>query len=215
MVHYKEDAMLRRTLIQFLVGTAMGLGSGTALAGEDFDIIEGIHYKPVPKPHATQQKTVTEIFYYGCPHCYHLEPSLDNWLKTKPADVTFNRVPAVLNNPNWIFMARVFYTAKELGILDQFHKAYFKAIQEEHKYIFTPEALAEFVAPMGVTKADYIAMFKSFKVDQEVQKARRLTEDYGVDGVPAIVVNGKYRTDVPMATSKPKLWQVVNYLLNQ
>lgn len=207
--------MLRRTLIQLLIGSSITLGSSIAYAGNDFGIIEGIHYKRVPKPHPTQHKTVTEIFYYGCPHCYHLEPSLEAWLKTKPAEVTFNRIPAVLNNPNWIFMARVFYTAKELGILDQFHKAYFDAIQKERKRIFTPEALAEFVAPMGVPKADYIAMFKSFKVDQDVQQARRLTEDYGVDGVPAIVVNGKYRTDVPMATSKQKMWQVVNYLLNQ
>ncbi len=207
--------MLRRTLIQLLIASTLALGSTASLAEDDFGIVEGVHYKPVPKPHQSHQKTVTEIFYYGCPHCYHLEPSLKAWLKTKPANIKFNRVPAVLNNPNWIFMARVFYTAKELGILDKFHNTYFDAIQKEHKRIFDLNALAKFVEPMGIKKEDYIAMFKSFKVDQDVQKARRLTDDYGVDGVPAIVVNGQYRTDVPMATSKKKLWQVVNYLLNK
>lgn len=207
--------MLRRILVQLLITSAVALGSTASLAEDDFGIVEGVHYKPVPNPHQSQQKTVTEIFYYGCPHCYHLEPSLKTWLKTKPANVKFEQIPAVLNNPNWIFMARVFYTAKELGILDQFHQAYFDAIQKDHKRIFDLNALAKFVAPMGVKKEDYIAMFKSFKVDQNVQKARRLTDDYGVDGVPAIVVNGQYRTDIPMATSNEKLWQVVNYLLDK
>ena len=206
---------MRRTFLTLALASLTALFATVSSAADDFGIVEGVHYKAVPKPHPTSQKTVTEIFYYGCPHCYHLEPSIQKWLKTKPKEVTFNRIPAVLNNPNWIFMARVFYTAKELGILDQFHEAYFTAIHQKHEKIFTLPALAKFVEPMGVKKDDYIAMFKSFKVDQDVQKARRLTDDYGVDGVPAVVVNGKYRTDVPMATSKDKMWQVVDYLLNK
>lgn len=205
--------MLRRNFIQLTLALSVALNTSNTLASDDFGIVEGVHYKAVPKPHPSQQKTVTEIFYYGCSHCYHLEPSIKAWLKTKPKNIKFEQVPAVLNNPNWIFMARVYYTAKNLGILKQFHSAYFDAIQRDRKPIFTLNALADFVAPMGVKKEDYVSMFKSFKVDQYVQKARQLTEDYGIEGVPAIIINGRYITDVPMATSRKKLWQVVNHLI--
>jgi thiol:disulfide interchange protein DsbA len=182
---------------------------------DGFSVESGVHYKKAPTPHPTAKKQVLEVFYYGCPHCYKLEPSIHEWLKTKPKDVEFVRMPAVLNNPNWIFMARVFYTAKELGILDKFHEAYFKAIQRDHQRIFDLNALAKFVAPMGVKAEDYKAMFKSFKVDQDVQHARRMTEDFGINGVPSLVVNGQYVTDVPMTGSEDNLWKVVNFLLEK
>lgn len=180
----------------------------------DFGYEEGLQYKKVPQPQsiAPHQNKVQELFFYGCPHCYHLEPSLKKWKQSKSSNVDFEQVPAVLNNPNWVFMARVFYTAKNLGILDQFHEKYFTAIQRDKRRIFDLNSLSQFVAPMGVSAEDYKAMFKSFKVDQDVKKAKMLTDAYGIDGVPAVIVNGQHLTDVGMAGSREKLWNVVNHL---
>lgn len=185
-------------------------------ANDDFDFVEGIHYKVLNQTVdiAPYQKKVTEIFYYGCPHCYHLEPSLHKWLKTKPNNINFTQMPAVLNSPNWVFMARVYYTAVALGIEKQFHPAYFKAIQGDKQQIFTVDALAHFVKKMGIKPKKYKETFKSFQVAQMVQKAKVKTDIYNAEGVPAIVVNGKYLTDVTMATSRKKLWELVNKLTN-
>lgn len=182
-----------------------------------FGMEAGNHYQIIKNPVsiAPHKKSVVEVFYYGCPHCYHLEPSLHDWLKTKPKDVYFEQMPAVLNNPNWVFMARVFYTAKELGIINQFHEAYFTAVQRDKKRIFDIPSLAKFCEPMGIKANDYENMFKSFRVDQLVQKARIKTEQYGINGVPAVIVNGKYLTDVPMAQGKQNLWKLVNHLLTK
>ncbi|MBD3821094.1 MAG: thiol:disulfide interchange protein DsbA/DsbL [Thiotrichales bacterium] len=209
--------MLRRDFLTTLLGaSALGLSS-QAWSAQPSKFLEGINYQKLPKPVSIEpyKKKVVEVFFYGCPHCYHLEPSLNQWLKTKPKDVHFERMPAVLDNPNWVFMARVFYTAKALGILDKFHEAYFDAIQRDGKRIFDIETLANYCEQFGVKHDDYVQMFKSFKVDQMVQKARILTEEYGVDGVPAVIVNGKFRTDVPMAEGKPQLWQLVNELTHK
>lgn len=209
--------MQRRQFLTSILGiSALGL-STKAFSAKPSRFLEGINYQKLAKPVSIEpyRKKVVEVFFYGCPHCYHLEPSLNHWLSTKPADVDFERMPAVLDNPNWVFMARVFYTAKELGILAKFHEAYFNAIQRDGKRIFDVDTLANYCEQFGVKHADYVAMFKSFKVSQQVQKARILTKEYGVDGVPAIIVNGRYRTDEPMAEGKPQLWQLVDELVKK
>lgn len=198
-------------LVSFFLITASGQASN------DFGFIEGVHYKKLTeKINITPyKKQVTEIFYYGCPHCYHLELSLNEWLKNKHKDINFVRMPAVLNNQNWIFMARVYYTAVILGIEKQFHPAYFKAVQGDKKAIFDLDSLAKFVEPMGIAKEKYKQIFKSFKVGQLVQQAKVKTDIYGASGVPAVIINGKYLTSVGMATSRKKLWELVNHLVNR
>lgn len=175
----------------------------------------GTHFQKLKNPVSTSphKKSVVEVFYYGCPHCYHLEPTLHQWLKSKPKDVHFERMPAVLDNPNWVFMARVFYTAKELGILDQFHSAYFEAIQKDQRPIFDVPSLAKFCEPMGIKPDVYENTFKSFRVDQWVQKAKQRTQQYEITGVPSVIVNGRYLTDVSMAQGERALWKLVDHLV--
>lgn len=209
--------MLRRYFLTTVLGlSALGLSS-QALSAQPSKFLEGINYQKLEKPVSIEpyKKKVVEVFFYGCPHCYHLESSLNQWVKNKPKNIDFERMPAVLNNPNWVFMARVFYTAKALGILDKFHEAYFNAIQRDGKRIFDVDTLANYCEQFGVKHDDYVKMFKSFQVSQMVQKAKILTKEYGVDGVPAVIVNGRYRTDVPMAEGKPQLWHLVNELVDK
>ncbi len=207
--------MLRRKLLTSLATLLVASGlSLSSVAAESGTLMQGVEYKHVPSPQviAPYTKTVVEVFGYTCPHCYHLEPSLNSWLKDKPADVNFERMPVVFNNPNWIFMAKVFYTAQEVGVLEQSHAAFFHALHRHKKELYTVEKIAEFFTQFGVKEADFIATFKGFKVDQLVRKAQKLTRAYGVEGVPAVIVNGKYITDVPMAGSREKLWQTVDAL---
>ncbi|MDG6774234.1 thiol:disulfide interchange protein DsbA/DsbL [Thiomicrorhabdus sp. ZW0627] len=211
--------MLRRTWLKTLAaGAFIALFSNAAIAQqEDFGFEEGVEYKKIPQPVsiAPHNKQVTEVFYYGCPHCYHLEPSIHGWLKTKPEDVYFEQVPAVLNNPNWIFMAKVYYTAKELGVLKQSHTPFFDALHRDKKPLFTVKAIAKFFTQFGVKEKDFESTFNSFKVDQLVRNAIKVTKSYGIDGVPAVIVNGKYITDVPMTHSQKRMWNVVDYLTNK
>ena len=202
----------------FLIGLTALMFSASAISADTdqngLGLMEGVEYKRIPqmqsiKPH---QKMVVEVFGYTCPHCYNLEPSLHKWLKNKPEDVHFERMPAVFNHPNWIFMARVFYTAKQLGVLDQAHNEFFHALHRDKKELFTPEKIAQFFTQFGVKEQDFINTFKGFKVSNDIKRAAKLTQAYGVEGVPAIIVNGKYLTDVPMAGSRDKMWQVVDTL---
>jgi len=207
--------MLKKWILPFLIGMISLMQ--TTLSYAQPDIMEGVEYRLIPTPQsiAPHQKQVVEIFFYGCPHCYDLEPSLHQWLKTKPEEVHFERMPAVLDNPNWVFMARVFYTAKFLGIEKAFHARYFDALHRDKRRIYSLDELAKFVQPLGIKADDYKNMFKSFQVYSAVSKAKQATQNFGIDGVPAVVINGKYLTDVPMATSREDLWRLVDILVER
>lgn len=208
--------MNRRIFIGAAVASSTLVLSPISFASTEFELTEGIQYKKLNKPVISEKKkTVVEVFGYTCPHCYHLEPSIQKWKKTKPTDVHFEAMPVVFNHPNWIYMARVFYTAKRLGVLEQSHSEIFHAIHRDKTDVYTPEALAKFFTRFDVKEKDFLAMFNSFVVDGDIKKAAKLTRQYEVEGVPAIIVNGKYLTDVPMAKGKQEMWAVVDKLVQK
>jgi len=207
--------MLRRKLLSSFAALIMSAGlSGTALAN---DLMAGVEYKKIPKEQsiAPAKMKVVEVFGYTCPHCYNLEPSLHQWLKNKPKNVVFERMPVIFDNPNWVFLGKVFYTLEELGLFKKnadAHEGYFHAIHRDNKQLHSVEALAKFFTKYGADEKKFIATFNSFKVDQLTRKAHQLTRDYGIEGVPTIIVNGKYKTDVPMTGGPEELWEVVDKL---
>jgi thiol:disulfide interchange protein DsbA len=183
------------------------------LAAGDFK--EGTDYRVLasPVPTSTDDKVeVVEAFWYGCGHCFGLEPSLEEWLKNKPVNAALVRVPAILGQ-SWEPLARAYYTAEELGVVDKIHKPLFAAIHVDHRQLATPEQLADFFATQGVDKEAFLKTYNSFAVETHVQRAKQLMRRYDVHGVPAFIVNGKYFADVSTAGSAPRLFEVINYLI--
>lgn len=179
------------------------------------DFKEGTDYQllATPQPTANDAKIeVLELFWYGCPHCYHLEPELNTWLKQKPEDVEFVRVPAVLGPP-WELLARAYYTADLLGDLDKIHEPLFEHIHKDHKLIRNASELKAFFMEQGVSEADFDKTFNSFAVVTMTNRAKEARNMYGITGVPTIVVNGKYRTTATLAGSNEKMLQVIDFLV--
>ena len=157
-------------------------------------IVEGKDYKVLANPGvapAKGQVEVVEFFWYGCPHCYSLEPHVAAWAKTKPANVKFSRVPAALN-PVWEANARGYYVAEASGVLEASHMALFDAIQVRKERLFDQASLAAFYARFGVKPANFNSLYHSFAVSARVAQSRNLAIRYQLSGVPAMVVNGKY-----------------------
>lgn len=178
---------------------------------------EGRHYQrlPNPIPTSTDDKVeVVEIFWYGCPHCFHLEPVVSKWLENKPNNVEFVRIPAVLGS-SWELGARAFYVAESLGILDQIHTPLFDAIHVQKKPMRTVDDLAAFFAEHGVDRATFDKTFNSFDVETKLRRSQDLVRRYRVDGVPTVIVNGKYMTTGTMAGSSEGIFEVVDYLVAQ
>ena len=201
----------------FIAAMLTLLLSNLALAGID----EGIEYKRISpaQPTITKNKIeVVELFWYGCPHCFALEPYLKDWLAKKPDNVVFYRVPAVFN-ASWELHARAFYSAKSLGLIDEgktaFHDAFFNEIHKENKRLNNKKSLQAFFAKFGISEQDFNDAFDSFAVNTKVNRAATLSKRYQADGVPTLVINGKYRTDGPMAGGRKEMLKVLDFLIKK
>jgi len=178
---------------------------------------EGIDYKRIANPQPTvsaDKIEVLELFWYGCPHCYHLEPQLAAWRETKPDDVEFVRMPAVLG-PDWELLARAYYTMELLGVEEPVHKALFEHIHKQRKPIRTVADVKAVFVEHGVSEQDFDRTFQSFAVITKTNRARQARALYGLTGVPVLVVNGKYLTSAQMAGGNKEMLQVVDFLVEQ
>lgn len=162
----------------------------------------------------TDKVEVIEFFWYGCPHCYSLEPAMVEWLKTKPANVEFIRQPAVFSDL-WGKHAKAYYTAEALGVLDKVHADLFDAIQNKKQKLTDENDLAKFFAEHGVKDEDFRAAYNSFLVDAKLRQAESIGPRYGITGVPALVVNGKYKVTAQSAKSQANMLTVVNQLITR
>ncbi|MGD8483837.1 MAG: thiol:disulfide interchange protein DsbA/DsbL [Thioalkalispiraceae bacterium] len=176
---------------------------------------EGIEYRVIEPPVATQTGNkieVVELFWYGCPHCFRLEPLMKQWLKNKPDNVEFVRVPAIFNK-RWELHAKAYYSAEALGVLDKVHDELFEEIHVRKKHLHNKAELRTFFVKHGVKAEDFDNTFDSFMVNIKVNRARDLSKRYGIDGVPSLVVNGKYLSDGPMAGGHAKLMKILDHLI--
>ena len=175
----------------------------------------GVHYLRLSPTQPTSsnpdQVEVAEVFWYGCPHCYELDPLLERWRAQQPDYVSFLRVPAVWN-PTLQIHARAFYTAEALGKSDEMHGEFFREIHERRNGLDTEAKLQEFFGRFGVAAAAFKTAFDSFEVQAKLQRADELNRRYRIGSVPTIIVNGKYTTDGPSAGSYQDLLLLVNEL---
>jgi thiol:disulfide interchange protein DsbA len=157
---------------------------------------------------------VIEFFWYGCPHCYSFEPVLEKWVKNLPANVVFIRQPAVFND-TWGKHAKAYFTAEALGIVDKIHDDFFDAVQNKKEKLETEEQLTKFFVAHGVNETEFHDAYNSFLVDAKMRQAPMMASRYGITGVPAIIVNGKYKTNGTLAGSHEKMIEIMNQLIQQ
>lgn len=207
--------MLRRAFLFLLLATPFALYA--AESSEDY--AEGINYERItpPLPGGTNGKVeVIELFWYGCPHCDKFEPFVEKWQEKKANYIDFKQMPAVFNNPQWRLHATAFYTAETLGVGPQIHKSFFDALHRQNRRITTQEQLHDFFVDHGVDGKDFDKAFKSFAVKAKVARAADLTKRFGIEGVPAVIVNGKYRLNSNLAGgSYDNLLKIVDFLASE
>ncbi|MEA3291016.1 MAG: thiol:disulfide interchange protein DsbA/DsbL, partial [Pseudomonadota bacterium] len=147
------------------------------------------------------------------PHCQTLEPAIEEWLHNdKPENAEYVPMPAVLGN-SWALLARAYYTFEAMGVLDELHPKVFAAIHDKGMRFTSIEQVADWAAAQGVDRRMVIDTFDSFAVDTKLRYAQLMSERYGINGVPAVIVDGKYRTSVSLAGGQEELFKVINYLV--
>ncbi|WP_028292206.1 thiol:disulfide interchange protein DsbA/DsbL [Oceanobacter kriegii] len=158
---------------------------------------------------------VEEAFWFGCPHCFHLENYVEPWKAELPSDVKFTAVPAMFGRA-WVAHARLFYTADVLGILDKVHTPIFRAIHLEKQRLLSEDDQRDFLVQHGGITADqFDKTYESFAVESRMKQADQRIRSFKISGVPALIVNGKYVVSASSAGGQDKMIDVVNFLIEK
>ncbi len=171
-------------------------------AGKDYTLVK------LPQPTDNPAKIeVLEFFWYGCPHCNNLQSPLEAWLKRKPADVDFKRVPAVFQD-SWLPLTRTYYTLEAMGLVDKLHHEIFEALHRKNVRLQDANAIFDWAASKGVDRKKFTDTYNSFGINGRTQRSVELTRKFDIPGTPALVIDGKYLT-APSMTVKAD--RVVDY----
>lgn len=166
------------------------------------------------QPTSSKNKVeVVEIFSYMCPHCHHLEPYIADWVSKAPEHVRFERMPAEFNRKSWVPVARMYYTAEILGFIEDVHLDIFERIHGDKKFFRSVDDVVDFLASYGKDADTIRSTYHSFAVETKLRRAQTMISRYGITGVPAVIVNGKYRTNASMAGGYPKQMEIISSLV--
>jgi thiol:disulfide interchange protein DsbA len=212
---------LQRRQFSALAAASLGLGlARTAGAAADPALVPVTSQqyqalgKPVPVTAPAGTVDVVEFFSFACPHCFEFEPTLENWLKTKPANIHFHRSPVhfLQNAANFQPM---YFALEAMGLVDAMQQKVFNAVHLEHLRLDTPEAIAAFMTRNGVDAARFMSIFNSFGVRTKVAQANQLFDAYGIDGVPTLGIQGRFVTSPSIAKGEAQALAAVDYLAAQ
>jgi len=167
--------------------------------------------KPALQVESDGKIEVLEFFWYGCIHCYNLEPMVEKWEKTLPKDVQFRRVPAVFND-RWAIDASIFYALEAMGLIEKLHRPLFDAIHKDRLRTDVQKDFMEWLQKQGVDTKKFTETMKSFGVQSKMRRAAQMTALYKIDGTPAMAVHGRYTVSTDQGKTQNGLFETVNYL---
>ena len=194
----------------------------TTAAPQNWRFTEGQHYSRMvpsqPTMGGADKIEIAGFFWYGCPHCFSFEPTINAWAAQVPANVRFVRIPVVWNAVHELH-ARIYFTQNVLarnGVLadgEAFHAAVFQEVQQRNNRLTNEDSIRRLFERFGVSAEVFDRTWKSFEVDQKLRVASDLGRRYSVQSVPAVVVNGKFKTGGPEAGGYDVVTDVVDELI--
>jgi len=184
---------------------------------DDFQYQDGVDFETLARPVAVQDPSkieVAEVFWYGCIHCFNLEPRLDEFASILPDDVNLVKVPAMWAGAMELH-ARLYFASVALGINEEVHWPVFQAMNEERNPLSSEGAILDLIENLGQDRAAFQRALNSFGVTSQVTRARSAAAAYGIRGTPEMIVNGKYRISTSMTGSQEKMLLVTAALVDR
>ena len=179
------------------------------------DYQEGRHYELIePLPTRNPEKIeVIEFFWFGCGHCFSLEQLIKDWKSEVSSEVDFFRLPVVWNAQTKTH-AKLFFATETLRVPDAI-QGIFSAIHYNKKMMLSDKEIIPFFQGYGIQEDKYLAATNSFGLKNNLRKAELFAFKYGIKGVPAFIVNGKYKVSATREIGTEDLLDVVNYLIEK
>lgn len=182
---------------------------GEPVEGKDYTRLQ------TPVPVAVPGKVeVVEFFGYWCPHCNAFEPALEAWVGKLPASVNFRRIPVVFNATHEPYQ-KLYFALEALGQVAAVHRKVFAAIHVQHLRLEKDADISAFAAANGVDGAKLIDTMKSFSVATKCNQAKQMAQNFRIDGVPTLAIQGRFLTSISQAGSGERALQVTDALIRR
>lgn len=201
--------------MKFLLAAMFALFSFTAAAdpqlGNEFQL------SPQATPTETPTKIeVTELFWYGCPHCHDFEPQLNAWVAKLPKDVVFKRVPGIPRQ-EWVPGAKAWYAMEMLGLTEKLHTPFFDAIHKQKSVKPTDDnAIIDWLTKQsGLDRKKVEEAYNSFSTNTKINRAAQVFRASGATGVPTLMIDGRFITSQTMAGGSIEALKVADYLIDR
>ena len=191
----------------FQIGFLVLIASSNALAQKYVQI-------STERQQESNEIIIYEFFWYGCPHCFNLEPTMDRIEADLEKDTKIVKIPVALRE-SWIPHAKLYYALKQMDEIDKVHNLIFEEIHLEDNRMTTQQQMVDFLGKHGVDTKEFKEKYNSFGTQARIKKSSNLSKKYQIDSVPTIIVNGKYLTSGSYVSSYDELYSVVNLLVER
>jgi thiol:disulfide interchange protein DsbA len=178
---------LKRSMVRshfVLCLSACMLFGGEPIEGRDFRRL------PIPLPRRVSEGKieVIEFFIYQHGPCASLEPVLSEWARNLPKDVAFRRIP-ISFRPSHEPLARLYITMEHMGLVEKLHDQVFKELDQIRD---VPQTHIQWMESRGVDPQVFTHHYNSFATMALLRQARQLGERASIQGVPSILVDGRF-----------------------
>jgi thiol:disulfide interchange protein DsbA len=169
-----------------------------------------VDYRLIPQQpvESGDRVEVIDFFFYACPYCNELHPHLERWQKNKPADVVFRRMP-VVRHDTWVPLAKTYFTLEAMGEVERLHGAVYRSYHVEDLYMSQDKVIFDWAQKHGRDREKFTATYNSDETRQKVERARKMTRDYDIQGTPSVVIDGRYLTSSSMTPGVPQVIPVI------
>ena len=203
-------AVTSLSAVALLSNTTAHAQAAKPQAGVDYLALD----KAVQTENAGGKVEVIEFFGYWCPHCNAFEPELEAWLKKLPANINFKRVPVAFQEAA-VPLQKLYYTLETLGKVNDLQRKVFTAIHADKQNLNTQDGIVAWAVKQGFDQQKFIETFSSFAVNTKVSRAKQLSNEYKIQGVPSLGIAGKFYTDSGLAKGMTRALQITEFLANQ
>ncbi len=203
-------AVTSLSAVALLSNTTAHAQAAKPQAGVDYLALD----KAVQTENAGGKVEVIEFFGYWCPHCNAFEPELEAWLKKLPANINFKRVPVAFQEAA-VPLQKLYYTLETLGKVNDLQRKVFTAIHADKQNLNTQDGIVAWAVKQGFDQQKFIETFNSFAVNTKVSRAKQLSNEYKIQGVPSLGIAGKFYTDSGLAKGMTRALQITEFLANQ
>jgi thiol:disulfide interchange protein DsbA len=198
-----------------LLVCALCLFAATAVYAAPGDLREGIDYVRIgaAQPQSGPGVEVVEFFSYGCPHCNEFEPVVSRWRSALPKDVRFRRVPVAFGNPKWAALAKLYLAIESTGDLARIDRDVFSAVHAKGSALVDEKSIVDWASARVADPKKFIDMFRSFDVEARAKRAEQTAASFGIPGIPAMAVGGRYLVAAEEAKNFQDLLRVTDKVI--